>query len=124
MLKRIVAISTLVCLFIAIPLAIMGIKRVDLGQPFLALMKAVNSDLQNYRIEIPNIPLIPLGSQSGGGWEVLKVVVNFFNFFIQIINIFIQVFNVIIQLFQCIFLVVRHLITFKDTLANYQVPVV
>ena len=123
MLRKICFALILLCLFIAIPLSLMGIHKVELGEPFLALMKAVNKDLSTYKIEIPQIPEIPGTSTFGGAWLILDVVIKFFNFMIKIINVFITLINVVIQVLQTIFLIVRHLITFKDTLANYSVPV-
>lgn len=122
MFKRIIAVIMLLCLLIAVPLALLGIKRVELGEPFLALMHAVTKDLNNFKVEIPDIPLIDFGDKVGAGWDVIKAIASFFNFFIRIINVFILLINIVIQLFQVIFLVVRHLITFKDTLQSYQVP--
>ena len=128
MVKKIIFAGILLCLFISIPLALLGYKQVELGTPFLALMRSVNNDLANFKIAIPDIPTIPNipYNSSTGDEGILEVlinlangIINFFNAIITIINVFIQVINIIIQLIEVIVLIVKNLITFKDTIASY-----
>lgn len=133
MVKKIIYSCIFVCLLIAIPLALIGYKQVELGTPFLALMRAVNNDLADFSIAIPDIPKIPvIESETGGGNDILSVLINlanglinFVNVIIMIINVLVGVVNVVIQLLQVIVLILKHLINFKDVIANYNsLPVV
>lgn len=131
MVKKIILSGIVLCLFIAIPLALLGYKQVELGTPFLALMRSVNNDLANFKIAIPDIPTIPhIPSESSGGNDVLSVlinlangIINFFNAIIMIINVLVQIINIVIQLIEVIVLIVKNLINFKDTIASYN-PIV
>ena len=50
MIKKIACFFIGVCLFIAIPLSIAGITKVDLGAPFMAFLKNTNNDLNNFKV--------------------------------------------------------------------------
>lgn len=125
MVKKIIFSGIVLCLFIAIPLALMGYKQVELGTPFLALMRSVSRDLDNFKIEIPDIPNIPHFStiEASGVLEVLfnilNAIINFFNVIIFLINTIVDVINIVIQLIQVIVLIVKNLINFKDTIVSY-----
>lgn len=116
MIKNIIFSAILLCLFIAIPLAIAGVTHVDLGGPFLALLKNTSRELNDYKIAIPNIPEIPPLENVSGFWAVIDVLVKFVNALVKFLNFFVTIINVIIQLFQYIFLVIKNLIVFKDSL--------
>lgn len=125
MIKKIIFSGIVLCLFIAVPLALLGYTKVELGQPFLGLMKAVSRDLNNFKIAIPEIPHIPTFEEesASGGLEVLfnilNVIINFFNMIITLINAVVGIFNVVLQLLECIVLVIKNLITFKDSVIDY-----
>lgn len=119
MIKRIIVGGFLFCLLIAIPLSFLGIERVELGGPFLGFLRATSIELSKYKFEIPNIPSIPLSDAVGTGWDILRVLTNFVNFFVTVINAVINIFNIIIMLFEFIGLLIKNLITFKDTVATY-----
>lgn len=127
MVKKIIFSGIFLCMLIAIPLALLGYKEVELGTPFLALLKSINKDLADFTIAIPDIPNIPhIPNEAGGGSDILSVLINlangligFVNTIINIINILVQVINIVIQLIQVIVLFLKHLINFKDTIANY-----
>lgn len=116
MLKKIALSGILLCLFIAIPLALLGIRRVEIGTPFVTFMRTVSQDLQQYKIAIPTIPNIPSVDEFKGAWLILDVVIKFFNFIINICNFAITFMNVIIQFIQMLFIIIKRLITLKDTL--------
>lgn len=124
MVNKIILSTFLVCLFIAIPLAVMGYDHVELGAPFLALLKTTNQELQQYKIAIPEIPKIPIFENATGFLEVVNVLIKFVNIIVWILNAFAGIINVIIQLLQTIFLFVKALINFKDTIANTNLPVI
>lgn len=123
MFKKIVLSLVLVCLFIAIPLALMGYKKVELGEPFLAFMQNVSKELNDFKIAIPDIPSIPHfeGATDGGFLEVmsniLNALINFVNVIITVLNALSTIINIIIQLLQTIFIVIKQLIGFKDNVA-------
>ena len=124
MIHKIIASLFLICLFIAIPLSLMGIERVELGEPFLSFMSTCNYELSNFKIEIPDIPTIPVFDDASGFSLVIDVLIKFVNIIIVIINTIADVINVVIQLIQFICIVVKNLITFKDSLVDYSIPVV
>ena len=97
MVRKIIYSTIFVCLCIAIPLAMMGYERVELGTPFLALMRSVNLDLENFKIAIPDIPTIPvIPSESSAGNDILSVLISIANGLIGFINVLINIINVLI----------------------------
>lgn len=120
MLRRIVVSIIFISLLIAIPLSLMGYKQVELGTPFLALMKSVSRDLEEFKIAIPDIPNIPAFESGQSGWfDALNVLISIGNAFIGIINILSMITNVVISVIQVVVLVVKNLINFKDVIAQY-----
>lgn len=117
MIKKITIVSILLCLLIAIPLSILGIRKVELGPSFLAFMNTCNRDLNNFKIEIPNIPRIPSPPNLDGFWAILNAFISFGNFIIGVINVGITLINVVIQLIEFIIIMIKNLIAFKDVLA-------
>ena len=124
MVNKIIFSTFTICLFIAIPLAIMGYEKVELGEPFMAMISQVNNELNNFKIEIPDIPTIPIFENASGFLAVLNVLIKFVNMIIWILNAFCDLINVILQLIQTIVLFVKALVTFKDNIANYNLPVI
>lgn len=124
MVRKIVFSAILLCLFIAIPLSIVGIEQVELGEPFLAFVKTCDHELSDFKVAIPDIPTIPRVNNLGGFEFILNAFITFANIFVNLINIISKLLNVIIQVVQFIVIVVKNLILFKDNLVNYQVPVV
>lgn len=116
MIKRIIACGFLLCLFVAIPLALMGIEKVELGSPFLAFLKNCNRELNDFKIEIPNVPHIPNLDVQNDFLAFVNVVINFINGLVNVINFVVMFFNVIISVLQFLFILIKNLITFKDML--------
>lgn len=119
MINKIIFSTFAICLFIAIPLAVMGYTKVELGEPFLALIQQVNKDLADFKIEIPDIPSIPLFENADGFLAVINVLIKFVNIIIWLLNALADLINVVLQLIQTIVLFVKALINFKDSIANY-----
>lgn len=117
MIKKIIFAAIVLCLFIAIPLALLGITHVELGQPFMTFLRNCNIELNQYKVVIPNIPDIPSPPNPSGWLLILNAFVAFANFFVRIINVFTSILSTVIQLFQFIFILIKNLITLKDTLA-------
>ena len=117
MIKKIIFAGIVLCLFIAIPLALMGIQHVEIGQPFMTFMRNCNLELNQYKVEIPDIPKIPTPPNPSGWQLILKAFVSFANFFVDVINVITSILSTLIQLFQFLFIVVKNLITLKDSLA-------
>lgn len=117
MIRKIIYAGIFLCLLIAIPLSLMGIEKVEPGMPFLAFLKNCNRELNDFKIEIPNIPAIPLLDTEGNPFlNFVNGVINFLNGVSNLINFIITLLNVVIQVIQFIFIVVKNLIIFKDTL--------
>lgn len=129
MIKRICFSLIFICCIIAIPLALMGIRHVNIGGPFLAFLRGCSNELNEYKIAIPNIPSVPKPTGTGGWYAVLSVLISIANALIGICNFAIMFMNTIVQLLQFIFVILKRLITFKDSLAanpisSYVPPVV
>ena len=120
MIKKVIFAGVVLCLFIAIPLALMGIRHVELGQPFMTFLRNCNLELNQYKVEIPDIPKIPTPPNPSGWQLILKAFVSFMNFFVDVINVFTSIISTIIQLFQFIAIMIKNLITLKDSLANQE----
>lgn len=122
MIYRIIGYSMLFCLFLAIGLSAFGYDYVEIGTPFLAFMRQVNNDVNYFKVEIPDIPLIPhYQRQDGGGNDIISVLISLLNAIIFIVNLIIQsvnliadILNLIIQLLQTIIAIIRNLIYFKN----------
>lgn len=117
MIKKVIFAGIVLCLFIAVPLALMGINHVELGQPFMTFLRNCNLELNQYKVEIPDIPEIPTPPNPTGWLLILKAFVAFMNFFVKIINVFTSILSTIIQLFQFLGIMIKNLITLKDSLA-------
>lgn len=129
MIKKIVFSLIFLCMLIAIPLALLGIRHVSVGGAFLSFLRGCSMELNQYKVAIPNIPNVPTPQETGGWWDVLGVLVSIANGVIGICNFAINFMNTIVQLLQFVFIIIRRLITLKDTLAanptsSYIPPVV
>lgn len=129
MIKKIIFALILLCLFIAIPLAVFGIKHVDIGPSFIAFMHQTSRDLEGWKINIPDIPFIPQPEQvslDGGFLDFLQnlgyAIVSFLNFIVRFFNVCISFINACIQFIQFIFTLLKNLIAFTDTLKRIGTP--
>lgn len=132
MIRKIILGLFLLCLFIAIPLATVGIRHVELGPAFIGFMNQTSKDLQAWKLTIPDIPNIPdidFKTPPNGFVEVLTGIfqglMSFINIIITIINVFIGMLNMVIQFTQYVFTLLKNLIAFTDTLkriGSYQSP--
>lgn len=133
MIRKIVLGLFLLCLFIAIPLATVGIRHVELGPAFIGFMNQTSKDLQAWKLTIPDIPNIPdidfKTPPNNGFVEVLTGIfqglMSFINININIINVFIGMLNMVIQFSQYVFTLLKNLIAFNYTLkriGSYQSP--
>ena len=100
MIKKIALSLILVCLFIAIPLAVIGIKKVELGSAFLGFMRQVSATYDKWDIAIPTIPTIDKVSENNNWFLLLNAFIDVVNVFSRIVNILILILNIAIQLFQ------------------------
>lgn len=123
MIKKIIFSIIFVCLLIAIPLALLGIKRVELGTPFLSFMQNCSYELNDFKIAIPEIPHVPSPYESGAWYDFLRALVSMVNFIVNICNVAITFMNSIMQFFQFLFIVLKNLIKFRENLENYVYPV-
>lgn len=102
----------------------------------LFFLRYAYTELNNNKIEIPNIPQIPkiekvFAQESSNWWtQVLDFFVSFANGFftfinavINVLNFFVQTINIIIQLLQFIFILLRNIFTLRDNLVSQPLPV-
>lgn len=116
MIKRISLALILVCLLVALPLALMGIKHVEIGPAFLGFMKNTVRDLDGWKFEIPQIPTLARLEKPTGWLVVLDWLIWLCNAFFAICNLAITVMNVVIYVIQFIIALIKNLISFKDTM--------
>lgn len=116
MLKKISISLIFVCLLIAIPLALLGYEKVELGTPFMALMSNTSRQLESYKVSIPDIPMIPAFEEPQGILVVVQFLLKVVNGISTLLNVIIMVLNSLIQLLEFIFLLLKNLITFKDSI--------
>lgn len=116
MIKRIAVCCIFVCLLIALPLALMGIKKVELSGPFMAFMKDTLRDLEKWKFEIPNIPQFQMQENSNFWEDLLNGLKVIGNLFIGIYNLAINIMNVVIYIIQFFVAIVKHLISLVGNL--------
>lgn len=116
MIKRIIGAGILLCLFIAIPLSIAGITHVEIGSAFMGFLKSCNRDLENFKIEIPQIPQIPRFENPSGFFVVVDILVSFINGISQFINFGIMISNYFIQLLEFITIILINLVSMRNIL--------
>ena len=118
MIKRITLVLTLVCLLIALPLALMGIKHVEIGPAFLGFMRNTVRDLDGWKFEIPSIPMLDRLEKPSGWFVVLDWLIWLCNAFYSICNLAIMIMNVVLYAIQFIIAIIKNLISMKDTLQS------
>lgn len=129
MIRKIILGLFLFCLFIAIPLAAIGIKHVEIGPAFIGFLKQTSRDLESWKLTIPNIPKIPdfvYETPTNGFNEVMigifQGMMTFFNIIISILNAIVGMLNMAIQFTQYVFTLMKNLIAFSDTLKRIGTP--
>lgn len=129
MVRKIILGLFLLCLFIAIPLAAIGIRHVEIGPAFIGFMNQTSKDLEVWKIAIPDIPEIPKPLEVvtiNNPLDFLvsfgNAVITFVNFLSRIINVIISMLNMVIQFTQYVFTLVKNLIAFSDTLKRIGTP--
>lgn len=102
------------CLFAAFILYSLGIRKVELGQGFLAFINNCNNELNNFTIAIPNIPHIPTLTGS------FFLPIDFLNGIIDFLNFPIVLFNTAISIIQFLIIMLKNfIILIKE---GYSVP--
>lgn len=118
MIKNVVIALFFFDLIIASMLIAFGISKVELGAPFMAFMRQCNSELLEFKLEIPNIPKIP-NFDVGSGWLlILDFFINVVNGLSSLINVIINILNIVIQLMQFLYIIIKNLFVFRDSLVN------
>lgn len=116
MIKNILFSLIFVCLMFAVSLSMFGVTHVELGAPFMSFLQQTNRQLNDFKIAIPSIPLIPLMEQTNFFMAILNVLVSFVNGLVNLINFIITIVNIIIQLLQFVFILLNNFITMRDDL--------
>lgn len=122
MVNKIVASLIFVSLLLAISIKLIGIANgvdithVELSGPVLAFFRSTSMELENYKIAIPDIPMIPPLEDVSGAWAILQVLVNFINGFVNVLNFLVMVINTAIQLIEFLVLLIKNLIIMRNQL--------
>ena len=69
MIKKIIAFGFLLCLFIAIPLAVVGVKKIEPGVAFQSFINSLNKHYETWKLAIPDIPTIK-SIDNASGWTI------------------------------------------------------
>ena len=116
MIKRIVGVILILCVFIAIPLSAAGVQRVDIGGAFYSFLKSCAKDLEGFKIAIPNIPSIPRMESPSGFFAVIDVLIQFINGISNFINFGITLSNYVIQLIEFICIIIGNFVSMRNIL--------
>lgn len=102
-------------LIIALIIYLSGFKGpVQFDQTYYNFMQQAAIEASSWGIKIPNIPLIPYGSNVDNGFDIIGVLVNFVNFFVNLFNVIIMIINLVISLFTTIAAIVKLIMSFGD----------
>lgn len=128
MINKIIASTIFVSCLFAILLSINNIEGpIWFGNQFRSFIVSCNRELENFKIEIPNLTLLDIGDapsidESPVIWVVLWNIGNFFvsisNFLIPVLNVVISFLNVAIQLIQFAYVFIKNIGTLKDMLIS------
>lgn len=123
MIKRISLAFLGSMLMIAFALYLLGMRKVELGQPFLSFLKSCAIELNDIKFEIPDIPQVPkLDNQLGYFTSVINVLINFLNGFVAFLNFFVMVINEFIKVLTFLFIVLKNLGTFINNVEKWERP--
>lgn len=102
--------------------------QITIGPEFLSFLRMCSSELNGFKIEIPDIPSIPkieYMTQENAQWYelVLNFLVNIFNGLItflngvvNILNFVVTIINVIIQVLEFLFILIKNIFNMTDAL--------
>lgn len=116
MIKNILYSLIFICLMFAISLSMFGVTHVELGAPFMSFLQQSNRELNDFIIEIPSIPMIPLMEKTNALMLILNVLITFVNGLSNLINFLITIVNIIIKVLQFVFILLNNFITMRDGL--------
>lgn len=134
MINKIIASYILFACLVAIALKLGGVEgTIHLGNYFRAYLVQSNIELSQYKIAIPDIPLIPKGTgeeiiELNNAWDYLRYmwyfaktntdIVGILNFFVNVLNILILIINSLIQTIQLVFIFLKNLIVMKENIIS------
>jgi len=121
MIKKIAGSIMFFSLIIAIPLAVMGITRVELGLPFQAFIRQVAIDSQSFGIKIPDIPKIEIDENTA---SILRSIISIVNNIVSFLNFIVVFLNAIISILLFLFTLIRNTIYLISNLATTHVVAV
>ena len=116
MIKRIIFSLFFVCLIIALPLGILGVKRVEIGLPFLTFLRETEQDCALINIQIPTVSELPTPPVFEWYDVVLNLLKMVCNFFIDIYNFLVNILNALISAIKFLIILIRNLFRLKDIL--------
>lgn len=97
---RIITFFFLPMCLIALVLSLYGFHGpIQFDNTYYNFMQRVAIQARDWKIEIPNIPMIPYFKEDWGIWVVLNLLIRFFNGFSSIVNVIILILNKIIEVF-------------------------
>lgn len=117
MIKRLIFYLIGLCLVVALILYNFGVRRVELGTEFISFLTNVSRNSANFKLEIPQIPLIEIPHDTEW-WDILGILSSIGNMFVGLVNTLASVINWvlgaiawIISLVQCFFEFITQLST-------------
>lgn len=113
---RIVMFLVFPLAFIAMLISLTGFKGpIQFDESYYNFLQKVSLDMNSWKINIPDIPPIPLAEGVGAGWDILRVLTNIVNFIVILLNIIIGILNTIIELVQFIIALIRNVVGFSES---------
>lgn len=122
MIKRISLAFLGSMLMIAFALYLLGMRKVELGQPFLSFLKSCAIELNDITFKVPDIPQVSKLSDVNGFFTIINVLINFLNGFIAFLNFFVMVINEFIKVLTFLFIVLKNLGSFINNVEKWERP--
>lgn len=98
------------------------IHQVTLSTEFLAFMKNCSNELNQFKLEIPQIPSIEYFNTDDNTWYlILNAFIGFVNGISGIINFLVMIINYLLELISFIFIMVKNLFALIDNVQSQPV---
>lgn len=88
---------------------------IQLDTSYYNFMQRASIEANSWGISIPRIPQIEYGGNVDGGFDIIGILVNIGNFFINFVNILSMVINIVLSIFTTISAIIKLLIDFGYT---------
>lgn len=98
---------------IAFFLSIIGVQQIEFGDTYYTFISSVSKTFDSWKLEIPDIPKIPLintGDYDKSGL-ILAVLIKIANFFVKFVNIISTILNLVINILNIVIQLIQFILT-------------